>query len=278
MSPTNTDPTEVPAATALSPATAAITLLCGAMIVLDIGGIRLLTDPTFDPPGEYPMGGGTSLVKTAHTAWNAGQVGKVAAVLLSHDQHPDELDVSGRAYLDQVPIVLTTPQAAARLGPPCRGLTTWERAHLARPDGSHLEIMAVPARHGPDGTEHVTGPVTGFVVRGDGVPSVYVSGDNAGLDKVEAIAARLGSVDIAVIAAGGAKVAALGDELLTLSSAMAVQAAAVLGAAQVVVVHNQGWAHFGEGPETVAPAFGAAGLLDRLVECPPGLTVPLKCG
>jgi L-ascorbate metabolism protein UlaG (beta-lactamase superfamily) len=28
----------------------------GPTAVVEIGGVRLLTDPTFDPPGEYPIG------------------------------------------------------------------------------------------------------------------------------------------------------------------------------------------------------------------------------
>jgi hypothetical protein len=30
--------------------------LGGPTAILEIGGVRLLTDPTFDPPGEYPIG------------------------------------------------------------------------------------------------------------------------------------------------------------------------------------------------------------------------------
>jgi CspA family cold shock protein len=40
----------------------------------------------------------------------------------------------------------------------------------------------VPALHGPEGSEHLVGEVTGFVLAGPGLPTVYVSGDNASLD------------------------------------------------------------------------------------------------
>jgi L-ascorbate metabolism protein UlaG (beta-lactamase superfamily) len=32
-------------------------------LLVELGGLRLLTDPTFDPPGSYPVGE-RSLVKT----------------------------------------------------------------------------------------------------------------------------------------------------------------------------------------------------------------------
>jgi hypothetical protein len=75
--------------------------LGGPTSILEIGGLRLLTDPTFDAPREYVMGPGRVLAKTAHTALSAAEVGPVDAVLLSHDQHRDNLDISGRDYLGQ---------------------------------------------------------------------------------------------------------------------------------------------------------------------------------
>jgi hypothetical protein len=62
--------------------------------------------------------------------------------------------------------------------------------------------------------------VTGFVLSGEGLPTVYVSGDNASLDVVRTIAGRVGPVDVAVLFAGGAlakPLAALGDRAHLLS-------------------------------------------------------------
>jgi L-ascorbate metabolism protein UlaG (beta-lactamase superfamily) len=116
----------------------------GPTALLEIGGLRLLTDPTFDQPGEYPVGQ-RSLVKTQPPAWSAEQVGRVDAVLLSHDQHPDNLDAAGRQFLATAPLVLTTGSAAERLGGTAVALTAWEHTDLARPDGGELRVTAVPA-------------------------------------------------------------------------------------------------------------------------------------
>jgi L-ascorbate metabolism protein UlaG (beta-lactamase superfamily) len=67
-----------------------------------------------------------------------------------------------------------------------RVLPNWERTELTGPDGGTLFLTGVPAQHGPDGSEHLVGEVTGFVVSGPGLPTVYVSGDNASLDVVRA--------------------------------------------------------------------------------------------
>ncbi len=267
-------PGAAPTATAVGGLGVDVTVLGGPTVVLDIAGLRLLTDPTFDPPGEYVVGK-RSLVKTAPAAWAPGHVGRVAAVLLSHDQHPDNLDRGGRSFLASAPLVLTTPAAAGRLGASAVALAPWASTVLTRPDGGALRVTTVPARHGPAGTEHLTGEVTGFVLTADDAPTIYVSGDNASLDLVRAIAKRFDRIDIAVLFAGGAKTALLGDAHLTLSSAMAARATQLLGRPRVVAVHTDGWAHFTESAATLPAAFAAAGVVDMLVPTMPGVTVRL---
>lgn len=223
--------------------------LGGPTVVIELGGARFLTDPTFDPPGDYPIGS-RKLTKTMPPAIDAGELPPIDAVLLSHDQHPDNLDHAGRRLLETVPLVLTTPAGAGRVGGRARGLAPWEEA-----DAGGIRVTALPARHGPPGSEPMVGDVTGFLLQGDAVPTVYVSGDNAGLDVVEEIARRVPHVDVAVIFAGGAQTALLGEAHLTLPSAGAVEAARLLGARHAVPIHFEGWAHFSQGRDTLEAAF-----------------------
>ncbi|MFI6733587.1 MBL fold metallo-hydrolase [Nonomuraea sp. NPDC050451] len=239
-----------------------IRYLGGPTAVLEVGGVRLLTDPTFDAPGDYPIGN-RALTKTAGPALGTAELGAVDAVLLSHDQHPDNLDKAGRDYLTSVPLVLSTGSAAERLGASVRALPNWTSVTV----GDGLRVTGVPAQHGPDGTEHLVGEVTGFVLSGDGLPTVYVSGDNASLDVVREIAGRFGPVDVALLFAGGARTP-LVDGYLTLTSDDAVTAADILGARHVVPLHFEHWAHFTQGRDTVEKAF--AGFGDRLRLLAPG--------
>ncbi len=91
----------------------------GPTAILDLGGLRIVTDPTFDPPG--PNG---CLTKTAGPAVARDQLGPVDLVLVSHDNHPDNLDDSGRALALGAPLVLTTGSAAGGSGRRPRG---WPR-------------------------------------------------------------------------------------------------------------------------------------------------------
>jgi Activator of Hsp90 ATPase homolog 1-like protein len=73
-----------------------ITLIGGPTALIEAGGFRLLTDPTFDPPREYKLPHVT-LKKTSGPALTVAQIGPLDAVLLSHDQHADNFDDAGKA-------------------------------------------------------------------------------------------------------------------------------------------------------------------------------------
>jgi L-ascorbate metabolism protein UlaG (beta-lactamase superfamily) len=246
----------------------------GPTAVLEVGGVRLLTDPTFDPPGDYPIGTRT-LTKTAGPALTPDEVGTIDAVLLSHDQHPDNLDALGREFLGTVPLVLSTGSAHERLGDDVRALSNWTYVDVPRADGEALRVIGVPALHGPPGTEHLVGEVTGFLLIGEGLPTVYFSGDNASLDLVREIAERSEGVDIALLNAGGAQTPLLGDAYLTLTSDDAAEAARILGAGHVVPLHFEHWAHFTQGGDTLVAAFERAGLAGRLHLPKPGQQIRL---
>jgi L-ascorbate metabolism protein UlaG (beta-lactamase superfamily) len=251
------------------------TWIGGPTLRLTYAGLTFLTDPTFDDPGEYA--GAVTLRKLIGPALRPDQVGPVDAVLLSHDQHADNLDTGGRRFLREVPVVLSTPATAERLAAEheaaehvdggrvdgVRGLAPWEAVTLGAP-GGEVRVTAVPARHGPEGCEPLSGPVTGFVLEADGAPRVYVSGDNASLDVVEQVARRF-SVDVAVLFVGGANVGRFGDEPVTLDARRARAAADLLDGALIGPVHHTDWAHFVEPVEAVAERFAAAGRSERLV-------------
>ena len=86
-------------------------------MLIEAAGRRLLTDPTFDPPGgAYRFGWGTGSRKTAGPAIAAAALPPIDAVLLTHDHHGDNLDPSGRALLPAARAVVTTTSGARRLG------------------------------------------------------------------------------------------------------------------------------------------------------------------
>lgn len=245
-----------------------VTYVGGPTALLDFGGARLLTDPTFDPAGtDYPTPVYT-LHKTQGPGCDAASLGQINAVLLSHDHHFDNLDRRGRATLAEVPIVFTTHLGAERLGPPAVGLAPWQAATIASPTGP-LTITAVPARHGPP--EGDRGPVIGFVLHASdsAEPVVYVSGDTVWFDGVREVGQRY-EIAVALLNLGAAKVAVAGPSPLTFTAAEAVALAQAWPRARIVPLHFEGWAHFSEGRQDIEAAFAAAGLHSRLQWLDPG--------
>jgi L-ascorbate metabolism protein UlaG (beta-lactamase superfamily) len=154
--------------------------------LLELGGLQLLTDPTFDPPGGEYTTGPVTLRKLAAPAMSPDALGRLDAILLSHDHHFDNLDHAGRALLGNVDRVLTTQDGALRLGRNVIGLAAWQSVDLQAAN-SALRVTGTPARHGPaDGDR---GPVIGFVLALVDRPDrgVYISGDTVWFEGVAVV-------------------------------------------------------------------------------------------
>src|SRR5690349_14095639 len=88
----------------------------GPTALLEVAGIRFLTDPTFDDKGTDYKTNVYILHKLSDPAVDIQDIGKIDLVLLSHDHHFDNLDIHGRAFLATASKVLTTGGGAERLG------------------------------------------------------------------------------------------------------------------------------------------------------------------
>lgn len=238
------------------PTSTSVTYIGGPTVLLEYAGLRIVTDPTFDAPQRYPDESGGALVKTTGPGIARGDLGRVDLVLLSHHSHEDNLDYEGLELLATGVRTYSTRKAALDLfGGDVVGLDPWETDAF-----EGIVVTAVPALHGPPGSEQRLGPVTGFVLEADDSPTVYVSGDNASLALVEQIADRFPHIEVAILFAGAAQYPPLPGPL-TLSSQDAAAAARILGASTVVGVHTEDWAHFTEDRATLEAAFGGAPLV-----------------
>lgn len=244
-----------------------ITYAGGPTALLEFGGCRLLTDPTFDPPGGEYTTGPVTLRKIAGPAVPPESL-SFDVVLLSHDHHADNLDRLGREALGRARKVLTTEAGAARLGGNAQGLKAWESIELPAPDGGVLKVTATPARHGPEGGDR--GPVIGFVLESNSAAgAVYVSGDTVWYDELHEIHKRF-RIDRAILFMGAARVPEVGPAHLTMSADDGIQFARAFPAAVIVPLHYEGWRHFSESRQDIAAAFAKAGLEQRLHWLAPG--------
>jgi L-ascorbate metabolism protein UlaG (beta-lactamase superfamily) len=253
--------------------TQVITLIGGPTALIEANGFRLLTDPTFDAPGEYQLPYVT-LKKLSGPSLTAAQVGQVDAVLLSHDQHVDNFDRSGKAYAMAAPRIFTTVSGAERLGPPAKGLAPWQSTKITKADGATLRITATPARHGPAGIEPLSGDVIGFVLSfSDDTSPLYVTGDTVWYDGVAEVARRF-SPSVIVLFAGSARTR--GPFNLTMNVNDAIETAHAFAGATIVPIHCDGWAHFTQSGEDIECSFKALGIASRLQRLEPGVSTTVS--
>jgi L-ascorbate metabolism protein UlaG (beta-lactamase superfamily) len=237
-----------------------ITHIGGPTALIEAGGWRLLTDPTFDAPGRrYAFGWGTSSRKLAGPAIPATELGRIDAVLLSHDHHDDNLDDAGRALLPSAGVVVTTASGAKRLGGAARGLVPWQTTRLEAPERPAIEVTATPCRHGPPLSHPLVGDVVGFALRWDGEEhtAVWISGDTVLYDGVRGVADRL-RVDVAILHLGGVQFPVTGPLRYTMTARDAVELCRLVRPRIAIPLHYEGWKHFREGREAVEREFERA--------------------
>jgi L-ascorbate metabolism protein UlaG (beta-lactamase superfamily) len=242
-----------------------ITLIGGPTALIEIDGFRLLTDPTFDAPGDYQLPH-VKLEKLSGPALAQDAVGEIDAVLLSHDQHADNLDETGKHFLPRAKRVLTTEVGAKRLGGHAEGFAPWASTELSK-NGRSLTITAAPARHGPAGIEPLAGDVIGFVLTPKDGRAIYISGDTVWYDGVAEVARRF-KAGLVMPFAGAAQTR--GPFHLTMDTNDTIETARAFPDAVIVPLHTDGWAHFKQNANDLRVSFDALGFGSRLKLLEPG--------
>ena len=251
----------------------------GPTAVIEIGPWRLITDPTFDPPGKrYFFGWGAALRKLHGPAIEFSKLVPIDAVLLSHDHHEDNLDPAGRELLPQMGAVVTTEAGARRLGVGARGLAPWGTTMLEADGRAPIEITATPCRHGPPGSGPIVGQVIGFSLKWDGQlrGSLWLSGDTVPFAGVRDVARRI-RVSTAVLNLGGVTFPWLSGPLrYTLNADQAIELCREINPRSIVPLHFEGWTHFREPRDTAIRKFAASPFRDRIQWLARGDTIEVE--
>lgn len=253
-----------------------LTHIGGPTVLIEIDSLHLLTDPTFEAAGYQYVAGSQVIRKTVAPRLPASALAPVDAVLLSHDQHGDNLDPAGRALLSQAKQTLTTPASAERLGGNARGVSPWQTVTLAKTNGLSIRLTATPARHGPAEIQQATGDVTGWLLQWEDEPrgALYISGDTVLFEGLEEVARRF-QVAVALLHFGAAKAKRFGPVSITLTAVEGARFAALLGEATIIPIHYEGWTHLTEGRDEIEQAFLAAGREKQLRFLPLGQSVSI---
>ncbi|MEV4422771.1 MBL fold metallo-hydrolase [Patulibacter sp. NPDC049589] len=250
-----------------------ITYVGGPTVLIEVGGWRILTDPTFDPPGKrYFFGWGTASKKLQGPAVAFDDLGPIDAVLISHDHHGDNLDPTGRELLPRMGQIVTTAPGAKRLDGDAIGLQPWQTTTLASEGKVDIEITATPCRHGPPGSRPIVGEVVGFALQWEGQEHgvLWITGDTVLYDGVREVPKKL-DVGTVIVHMGGVTFPWLSGPLrYTMNAQEAVELCGALDPTTIVPIHFEGWKHFRQGRAAAKTVIGASPLADRTRWLEPG--------
>lgn len=231
---------------------AVITHIGGPTVLIEFGGWRLLTDPTFDPPGRrYAFGWGTSSRKLTGPAVDAADLTGIDAVLVSHVHHGDNLDDAGRGLLPAAGAVVTTSSGARTL-PGARGLRPGQTTRLEAPGRPPIDITATPCRHGPPLSRPIVGEVIGFSLTWPGQEHgpLWITGDTVYHRALRRAAAELQPGTV-LLHLGGVGFPLTGPLRYTMTARQAVRLCSSISPHTIFPIHYEGWQHFRQGRDGI---------------------------
>jgi L-ascorbate metabolism protein UlaG (beta-lactamase superfamily) len=217
-----------------------IEFLRHATLVVSLAGTRILVDPMLGPAGEMPPIPDTPNPRRNPLVPLPGAVDAIVAgadaALVTH-MHRDHFDaVAGEALPKAMPLFVQ-PEDEDRMRE--LGFTEVHRVDPSRA-WRGIEIVRTGGRHGHGEMAESMAPVSGFVVRALGEPSLYIAGDTVWCEEVrraiEAFEPR-----VIVVNAGAAQFLTGGAITMTAEDVAAVCAAAP--DATVVAVHMEAINH-----------------------------------
>ncbi|PQE10570.1 Zn-dependent hydrolases of the beta-lactamase protein [Rutstroemia sp. NJR-2017a BVV2] len=251
-----------------------ITHIGTATAILTIDGINFITDPFLSPAGTTYEAESHTLTVHDDPALRLEQLPHIDAVLLSHENHPDNLDEIGRKLLDGRH-VFTTNDGAKNLAPrpSVIGFKDWEETdvHIG---GKKFHITATPCKHWP-GHECV-----GFIlhtedfgVAPDGRPNaVYFSGDTVYVEDLAKMAEKY-HIAIALMNLGKAT---FDDLQITMDGHQAARLFRDIKADVLVPMHYESWDHFTQDGNALAEEFKAEGMFEKVRWLKPGVIVEIN--
>jgi L-ascorbate metabolism protein UlaG (beta-lactamase superfamily) len=229
----------------------------GPTALLELDGLRLLTDPVLGPRGKaafflpkHPSTGLENAPVARYTDPPGEPLGPLDLVLLSHN-HADHFDGVAKETLPRDVLFVLPPDAVepmraagfTRLSP-----LDWDEQTVVPTRAGQLHILAVPARHSHDPELDATlGKGNGYVLRWEGTApyTIYWTGDSVFTEDMQAVAQRAAPLDLWLPHLGAVGVDGPRG-LRTLDADEAVEAALLLQPRNVVPIHHTTFGHYRE--------------------------------
>jgi L-ascorbate metabolism protein UlaG (beta-lactamase superfamily) len=236
-------------------------LIRHATLWLNYAGVNFLIDPMFSDAGVNPP-----IVNSTNERRNPLVPMPVSmddlifpdAVIVTH-LHRDHWDDAAKAALDKSTLIFCQPGDDAAFASFGFNSVTVVDTNFAFKD---MIIIRTSGQHGTGEIGQKMGTVSGFVLKANGEPTVYIAGDTIWCDDVKEIL-DTHQPDVTVVNAGGARFA-VGDPI-TMDADDVVSLCRYAAYTEVVAVHMDTINHCLVTREDLKSRLTAEKLLDRVI-------------
>lgn len=219
--------------------TTSLTLIRNATLVVQYAGYRLLIDPMLSPKDVFPPFGGKARNPMTGLPLPAEEVVRDTDLVLVTHTHPDHYDAAASSLLDaDIPLLY---QPADRVF-----FAKEKFTQTAAVDSSllwkNIRIDRTYAQHGSGDVLALMGEASGFVLRAEGQPTIYLVGDGIWTDEVRGNIARY-QPDVIIVNAGGAIKPGYEATPILMNEEQVLELIRTGGSATVVAVHLEALDH-----------------------------------
>ena len=239
-----------------------------ATVLIEYGGMTILTDPTFIHRHEQvSIGYGMHSTRLIDPAMEIGDLPPLDLIVLSHF-HGDHFDQVAERDLDKSIPIITNTEAAKALQQ--RGfrypkpIGTWSCVAVEKGD-MRLRITSMPGRHGPPLSDFVMPEVMGSILEFEPVSGppfrMYITGDTLVYDELNEIPRRYRDIDLALLHLGGTRVLGI---LVTMDGKQGVDLIKLVHPLRAIPIHFNDYDVFTSPLSDFQNEVAAAGLADRV--------------
>ena len=241
-----------------------IRLVRHATLIVEYGGHMLLVDPMLDDAGARPAVQNSPnprnnpLVPLPESAMNI--LHGMEAVLVTHT-HSDHWDVAAAKFIPKDLPLFGQPEDEQKFQ--LSGFTVVQSVEKSL-TWNGIEITRTAGQHGTREIAKKMAPVSGFVLKAQGEPTIYIAGDTIWCRDVKT-ALRTHQPKVAVVNAGAARF--LQGDPITMTTENVIEVCLTEPAMQVIAVHMESINHCGLTRADLAAKLKAAGITGQ-VEIP----------
>ncbi|EKM52465.1 uncharacterized protein PHACADRAFT_260891 [Phanerochaete carnosa HHB-10118-sp] len=221
-----------------------------ATCVIEVNGIRFMTDPNFLHQGDHVhLAPGVTAHRVKDPAFDYKNCPAVDFILLSH-LHADHFDDLVAEHIRRSLPIVSTPHACTDLNK--RGhsvlypLDTWQSVRVIK-GADELTITSMPGKHtvgilgAVNSVVHMIPPVMGSLVafkKADEEKdyNLYISGDTLYYDELQEIHERYPHINLALVHLGGTTLPVI-QVMVTMDASQGIKLICALQPDQVIPIH-----------------------------------------